>query len=122
VKTRAPRRTGDGEAKAVEQGQGVEETVGSIKSQTESILANVREQVLMGQFTPFGSPFGAAGEKNYGRVVQVCRLRFNGSVMARLMPLPPEGGVPERDGTPPSGGSGPIPAVTQALRRFQVAG
>src|SRR5882757_4885125 len=30
-------------------------------------------------------------------------------------PLPPEGGVPTRDGTPPSGGSGIKPAVTEAL-------
>src|SRR5258708_1521252 len=30
-------------------------------------------------------------------------------------PLPPEGGVPTRDGTPPSGGSGIISPVTEAL-------
>ena len=34
-------------------------------------------------------------------------------------PLPPEGGVPSRVGTPPSGGSGIKPAVTEALRHEQ---
>ncbi len=31
-------------------------------------------------------------------------------------PLPPEGGVPSPAGTPPSGGSGIKPAVTEALQ------
>ncbi len=37
------------------------------------------------------------------------RSQSNASVTAGLLPLPPEGGVPARDGTPPSGGSGPDP-------------